>query len=479
MKKRLFSILLTLCMAICLVPITVFAEDGTGESTVCTYETVCTPEIPFETVSAQMNVEEKNGIAIDAVNFPDANFRSIVTENYDTDKDGNLSDTEIAAVEKIDCVDKGISSLKGIEYFTALKVLLCSQNQLTVLDVSKNIELSLLSCYRNQLATLDIGKNAVLEELYCDDNQLTTLNISENPSLKFLRCRRNQLSTLDVSKNTMLIELSCGKNQLDTLDVSKNLALTNLICNGNQLDTLDVSKNTVLEELYCNSNQLTSLDISRTDMDELECSHNVYQINIGSDRTFDLSTLSGNFDVSKTSNWNGGTVSGNILTVDNDTDTVIYTYDCGKNQQRTFTLKCNQYADYSKVDAAIAKANALNKDDYKDFSAVEAAVRAVVRGKNITEQTEVDAMAKAIEDAISALQYKDADHTKVDAEIVKANVSEDAITAPEKKPANTKPGTSDKSLQTGDTSNLVLWIALLFVSVGATIGTIVVSRKKK
>lgn len=31
MKKRLFSILLTLCMAICLVPITVFAEDGTGE----------------------------------------------------------------------------------------------------------------------------------------------------------------------------------------------------------------------------------------------------------------------------------------------------------------------------------------------------------------------------------------------------------------------------------------------------------------
>ena len=36
-------------------------------------------------------------------------------------------------------------------------------------------------------------------------------------------------------------------------------------------------------------------------------------------------------------------------------------------------------ADYSKVDAAIAKANALNKDDYKDFSGVEVAVNAVVR----------------------------------------------------------------------------------------------------
>ena len=63
-------------------------------------------------------------------------------------------------------------------------------------------------------------------------------------------------------------------------------------------------------------------------------------------------------------------------------------------------------ADYTKVDAAIAKANALNKDNYKDFSAVEGAVKAVVRDKNITEQSEVDAMAKAIEDAINALVRK-------------------------------------------------------------------------
>ena len=173
-------------------------------------------------------------------------------------------------------------------------------------------------------------------------------------------------------------------------------------------------------------------------------------------------------------------------------------------------------ADYTKVDAAIAKANALNKNDYKDFSGVEAAVNAVVRGKNITEQGEVDAMAKAIEDAIAALQYKDADYTKVDAAIAKANALtkdeykdffaveaavnavvrgkniteqsevdkmakaiEDAISALEKKPASTKPGTSDKSPQTGDTSNLALWIALLFVSGGAAIGTMVISRKKK
>ena len=182
------------------------------------------------------------------------------------------------------------------------------------------------------------------------------------------------------------------------------------------------------------------------------------------------------------------------------------------------TIAALQYkdADYAKVDAAIAKANVLNKDNYKDFTGVEAAVNAVNRGKNLTEQTEVDAMAKAIEDAIAALQYKDADYTKVDAAIAKANALnkndykdfsgveaavnafvrgkniteqsevdkmaktiEDAIAALEKKPASTKPGTSDKSPQTGDTSNIALWIALLFVGGGAVIGTTVVSRKKK
>ena len=63
-------------------------------------------------------------------------------------------------------------------------------------------------------------------------------------------------------------------------------------------------------------------------------------------------------------------------------------------------------ADYTKVDAAIAKANALNKDAYTNFTAVETAINAVVRDKNITEQDEVDAMAQAIENAITALVEK-------------------------------------------------------------------------
>ena len=208
---------------------------------------------------------------------------------------------------------------------------------------------------------------------------------------------------MDVSKNTVLTTLYCWDNQLTKLDVSKNTALTDLACYNNQLTSLDVSKNTALTYLDCDNNQLTSLDISNTNTDNLTCRDNIYQIVVDNDRTFDLSTLPGNFDVAKTSDWSGGKVSGNTLTVESGKDTVTYKYDCGKGRSVTFTLKfVGLFADYTKVDEAIAKANALNKDDYKDFTGVEAAVNAVVRGKNITEQSEVDAMAKAIEDAIAA-----------------------------------------------------------------------------
>ena len=571
MRKRLFSILLAQCMVLCLVPTTAFAEDSMEETPVCTCEIACTeetmntecpvcgadgalaencgkyaepaaegeasqpegeelqenqdsdmPDTQSEAALAQMSGEGENGIAvqsagvaIDDTNFPDADFRTFV-KNFDTNKDDSLSDTEIAAVKVINYPHIGITNLKGIEYFTALKILNCESNRLTTLDVSKNTALTDLNCSGNQLTTLDVSKNTALTDLYCSGNQLTVL---------------------DVSKNTALKTLWCDENQLTVLDVSKNTALKILLCDANQLTALDVSKNTALTRLDCYNNQLTSLDVSNTDMDDLNCYDNIYQIVVGNDRTFDLSLLPGNFDVAKTSDWSGGKVSGNTLTVDSDKDTVTYKYDCGKGKSETFTLKCVESADYANIDAAIAKANNLNKDDYKDFTAVEAAINAVVRGKNITEQSEVDAMVKAIEDAIAALQYKDADYTKVDEAIAKANALnkdnykdfsgveaavnavvrdkniteqsevdkmakaiEDAIAVlqykdadytkvdkaiakanvlKKEKHASTKLGTSNKGPQTGDTSNLALWIALLFVSGGAAIGTTVVSRKKK
>lgn len=78
-------------------------------------------------------------------------------------------------------------------------------------------------------------------------------------------------------------------------------------------------------------------------------------------------------------------------------------------------------ADYTDVDAAIKRANSLNKDNYKDFSKVEYAINAVNRDKDITEQEVVNGYAKAINEAIDQLEYKAADYTEVDKAIEKAN----------------------------------------------------------
>ncbi len=71
-------------------------------------------------------------------------------------------------------------------------------------------------------------------------------------------------------------------------------------------------------------------------------------------------------------------------------------------------------ADYTKVDKAEEAAKALNKDNYVDFTAVEKALEAVDRTKNLTQQSDVDKMAKDINDAVEALVYKSADYTELD-----------------------------------------------------------------
>ena len=149
--------------------------------------------------------------------------------------------------------------------------------------------------------------------------------------------------------------------------------------------------------------------------------------------------------------------------------------DMEKAIQAAITALQYKDADYTKVDAAIAKAKALKKDDYKDFSAVETAVNAVARGKNITEQGEVDAMAKAIEDAIAALQYKDAGKT-TPAPAATATPAPAATATPA--PAATA-APQYTIPQTGDTSNPALLVVLMLVSGSAAIGTAVVGSKKK
>lgn len=141
-------------------------------------------------------------------------------------------------------------------------------------------------------------------------------------------------------------------------------------------------------------------------------------------------------------------------------------------------------ANYTAVDAAIAKADALNKDNYLDFTAVEAAISAVDRSKNITQQTEVDDMAQAIEAALAALQAKPTPTpaptqapAQQPAAPVQATSAPAATQAPTATPtaapvvtATPAPAATTTIPATGDSANIALLWVLLVVSGGVVWG---------
>ena len=345
MKKKLLSILLCLVMVVGSLPTAAFAAGS---------------------------------VEINETNFPDAKFRSFVKEKLDKNNDDILDAMEIAAVKMIEANKMGIKSLEGVGFFTALETLKCWDNELTGLDLSKNTALKDLQCSNSKLQSLDLSQNPNLTQLYCGRNPLTTLDLSKNAKLKVLNCsgfanRRTKLTELDLSQNTALEsldcsinelkqlnvsgctalkKLSCSSNQLTTLDVSKNVNLTFLNCGSNQLTALDVSNNPKLEDLSCDYNSLTLLDLSKNpELEILSCRKNgLTSLNLDANEkigekilylekqfyhkgvlnageTFDMKTLPGSFDPSRTKNWIGGTVdAAGILTVDADATEVTYDY---------------------------------------------------------------------------------------------------------------------------------------------------------
>lgn len=360
MKKKLLSILLCLVMVVGLLPTAAFAAGY---------------------------------VEINETNFPDAKFRSFVKENLDKNKDDILDAMEIAAVKMIEANKMGIKSLEGVGFFTALETLKCWDNELTGLDLSKNTALKDLQCSNSKLQSLDLSQNPNLTQLYCGENPLTTLDLSKNAKLKVLNCsgfanRRTKLTELDLSQNTALEsldcsinelkqlnvsgctalkKLSCSSNQLTTLDVSKNVNLTFLNCGSNQLTALDVSNNPKLEDLSCDYNSLTLLDLSKNpELEILSCRKNgftsldldankkigekiLYLENqfyhkgvLNAGETFDMKTLPGSFDPSRTKNWIGGTVdAAGILTVDADATEVTYDYQTKSgNTDAKYLMSC-------------------------------------------------------------------------------------------------------------------------------------------
>lgn len=231
----------------------------------------------LSTVDYDPNSVVPVGLAVNETNFPDSIFRAYISNNFDKDGNGYLSDSEIQDVTTIDVSYSGtvntekIGSLKGVEHFDNLLFLDCAGNALTELDVSQNTKLGGLICgimdndgnvFGNQLSSLSLSNNTQLEYLYCTHNQISSLDVSGNTALAVLYCYNNGMTQLNIRGCTELAELSCGNNQLTSLDVSSNTALANLYCYNNNLRTLNLTGCTALQELICSYNNLSNLDLS-------------------------------------------------------------------------------------------------------------------------------------------------------------------------------------------------------------------------
>ena len=175
------------------------------------------------------------GIAIDETNFPDECFRNYLFRCYDFAEDGILTAEEIKNTTTLEVDWDYIESLKGIEYFTALKKLYCCGNEITELDLSKNTALTYLDCDYNHITKLTISNNALLDTLYCSENELTELDVSNNTALIYLDCYDNKLTQLDVTKNTALVQLDFCSNQITSIDLSNNIWLEELYCYQNKI----------------------------------------------------------------------------------------------------------------------------------------------------------------------------------------------------------------------------------------------------
>jgi hypothetical protein len=178
-----------------------------------------------------------------------------------------LLDTDCAALQTAPmlCPALGIQSLQGVEYFVALTVLECNQNQLVSLNLSANMLLRKLNAMNNQLVQLMLPTSQTLEYLWVSYNPLGAINVSAYPNLKQLWCHDTQLTQLSVLSNPKLEELRCPHNYLTTLDLTQNPRLVWFSCINNQLTTLNLSANVGLKYVACTANNIVAFEQSLPD----------------------------------------------------------------------------------------------------------------------------------------------------------------------------------------------------------------------
>ncbi|MBQ1722441.1 MAG: hypothetical protein II034_01455 [Muribaculaceae bacterium] len=223
---------------------------------------------------------------INETNFPDASFRDYLMNEAGYSK-GYITSEDVESRTHFDYINnKGIINLKGIEFFTNLISLDCSNNSISgILDLTKLTKLTSLYCNKNRIDVLKLP--ASLTKLVCNDNDLTTLNLTSQTALETLNCKNNDLTSMDVSKCSKLWSIDCSNNKFTTLDVSNMAALSVLYCddnkkltkltanNNDKLYKLSVKNCTVLDILRCENNVVNELYLNGCSaLSYLDCSSN-------------------------------------------------------------------------------------------------------------------------------------------------------------------------------------------------------------
>ncbi len=225
------------------------------------------------------------------INVADTNFKTKLlssSQSNDVAKDlnGNYfaidinGDNEIQLSEAINVKALNISfaliySVSGIENFTNLEFLNCSNNEIFTLDLINLTGLKELNCSSNYINTIDLENLTLLENLNCEMNQFTSLDVNGLSHLNSLVCGYNDLPNLTVTGLVNLLNLDCSGNYLTDLNIQGLSNLRTLSCRINQLSTINFSGLENLEILNCEYNQITTLDAGGlNNLQYLRCSLN-------------------------------------------------------------------------------------------------------------------------------------------------------------------------------------------------------------
>lgn len=202
------------------------------------------------------NTVSAAGVAINSSNFPDAEFRSYISTEFDSDSDGSLSAGEIEAAKMISIsdYDNQLYSVEGIKYFTSLVDLDIPFSHVTSVDVSGMTNLEMIDImYCEKCTTINVKGCSALKSILASNSGLTSLDISTNPEIMFLSIENNpQLPMPNLANNKKISNLYVGCNGYSSLDLSGLSQLYKLEAQGNKFTSINVSDSPYICEIFKN-----------------------------------------------------------------------------------------------------------------------------------------------------------------------------------------------------------------------------------